>query len=96
MINILIVLNNLLNSKSKGNAEMSDRVAQLESQFTRLAAIGSSIEVQINVVTLLPSLSEQKKCAPTIATVLTIQNEIGTWSYVTSILIEQISSLKNR
>lgn len=65
MINKLILLKHLLNGKVKFGDQMGDHVAQLECQFSRLAAVGSTVEEQMKVQILLSSLSETTYCAPT-------------------------------
>lgn len=72
MINKPMNLNNLSSIRMKGNVEMNNHVAQLKSQFSKLAAIGSVIEKQMKVAIFLSTMSEQRECALTIASVYTI------------------------
>lgn len=57
MVNRLTALNDLLSTKLKVNEQMVDHIAHLESQFSRLATMGSKIEEQMRVTVLLSSLS---------------------------------------
>lgn len=67
MINGFTVLNNLLNIKLKGNLLVEDHTAYLESQISRIAAINSGIEKQINIAILLSSLNKKQRSVPTTA-----------------------------
>lgn len=88
-----MVLNNILNMKMKGNVEIGDHVAQLESQISRLATMVSVLEEKMKVILLLSSLRERSECIRIISFVYTIQEEIATWSYVTKVILGKESDL---
>lgn len=51
LINRLILINNVLDMKLKNDVQIGDHVAQLKSQFSRLAAMDSAVEEQMQVAT---------------------------------------------
>lgn len=94
MTNGLTVLKNQPNTKLKGNVQMGDHIAQLNSHFSRVTAIGSEIKKRMKVAIILSLFSEQQECAYKIALVHIIQEGMAEWSYVTSIFIEESRYLK--
>lgn len=88
-------MSNCLNSKYKVNINIGDHVAQLKSQFLRWKKMDSKMEEVMEVAILVTSPSRQKDFAKIIASVNTLQENIVTWKYVTSIFIEENKRLRN-
>lgn len=75
---------------------MRNHITQLESQFSKLAAVGSKTEEQKKVTILLSSLNERQELAHSIASMHTVQEEMANWTYVTNTFIEENKRLKNQ
>lgn len=74
---------------------MRHHVAHTESQFFRLAAMGSGFKESLKVAILLSSVSNHEELVPTSASINTLKEETATWEYVKSIFIEENKRLRN-
>lgn len=96
MINRLILLKNLPNTKIQNDVQICEQVAQLRSQFSMLAARRCTVKEQMKVAILISFPSEQSFCAPAIASVYILNDDTATWSYMINIFIEETNGLKHR
>lgn len=89
MINKLSISNTLLNKNFTNGEDMGDDVVSIESQFSRLASIGSTINESMKVAILLSSLLVSNECSPVIASVNTMQEHLTTRNHVTMNFVEE-------
>lgn len=94
IMNKLGSLNTLLSMNLGTDTEMGDHVSLMESQFARLASMGSMIDEEMRVAILLTSIGNRPEYAPMMASINTLQDSVTTWNYVTVLLIEESKWIK--
>lgn len=96
MVNKLSVLNTLLNMILKKSSNMRDHIAILESQFSRLATMGSNLEESLKVAILLSSLSELMEYNAVTVSINALAESTTTWNYVYLIFMEEQKRLTQK
>lgn len=95
MVNKLSTLNNLLHTDLEGIKEIDYHVVILESQFSSLVAMTTTVEESMKIATIVTSLSNFTNIAPIVTSVSTIQESMITWDYVTMLFIKNSSRLSH-
>ena len=90
----IAVLTSLIRMRYTAEQDMGEYLSQLESLFSRLDAIGSSIQTDMQVAILLVSLSSHESLSGTVAAIKTMDEEKATWGFVSGRLIEEVRSQK--
>ena len=83
------ILSGLMNKRYKPGTDMSDHVAELESDVNRLAAMNCVINEDLQVAILITSVSEVSSFSSTVAAIKTMRSSDATWAYISSRLIEE-------
>ena len=92
--NKIAVMTSLIHTRYDGVKDMGEYISEMESLFNKLAAMGSSVDSDMQVAILLVSLSSEESLSSTVSAIKTMDVDKATWEYVTGRLIEEVRSQK--
>lgn len=81
------ILNSLLNTELQSNLDMGNYIPLLESQYSRLNAMGMKVEEQMRINIIINSLANDKDYSASVASLYTLNEKKATWEYVAVIFI---------
>jgi len=87
--NKIAVLSAFMNKRYESGKDMGEYLADIETLFNKLAAMGMALVEPMQVAILLVSISSVDSFQGTVAAIKTMEDHKATWDYVSGRLIEE-------
>lgn len=94
LMNKLESLITLLIKKLVSATESGDHLAWMESQFSRLTAMSSTLENEMKVNYTITVWIKRERKKPIIASIDNLQDSVAAWNYITILLIKESRELR--